>query len=74
MAKKTSTPIATSEPSKLKNKERSSAKKPSAVPDGKKPKVKEELPVTEGIKGEMVSGRHETDEKVDVSIEQKLVA
>lgn len=73
MAKKTSDPIATSEPSKLKKKETSKAK--NVV---KKETVKKELKEEVVAKGAPVAmakpKREQPDEKLEFSNEQKLVA
>ncbi|MBC8359067.1 MAG: hypothetical protein H8E54_08995 [Candidatus Aminicenantes bacterium] len=73
MAKKTSKPIATSEPSKLKKKEspkaKSESKKVVKKEESKEEVIVKESPVTEGK-----SKKEQSDEKLEFSNEQKLVA
>jgi len=73
MAKKTSDPIATSEPSKLKKKE---APKPKSVAKKVTPKeeAKEEVKVKQSSVAEAKQKREPSDEKLEFSNEQKLVA
>ena len=87
MAKKTSNPIATSEPSKLKKLEETSTKKGTEKAKEKIPEkskeVKKRVPVTK-VKAEkkevkrttpgQVVENKESEEKVDATIEQRLIA
>ncbi|MBE0648991.1 MAG: hypothetical protein IH596_14565 [Bacteroidales bacterium] len=73
MAKKTSDPIATSEPSKLKKKEPSKPKI-SAKKEIKKEAPKKEVVVKEPPVIEVKQKREQPDEKLEFSNEQKLVA
>lgn len=73
MAKKTSDPIATSEPSKLKKKEAPKAKSP-AKKETKKDGKKEEVAGKEPVVVESKPKREQPDEKLEFSNEQKLVA
>jgi len=73
MAKKTSNPVATSEPSKLKKKEEPKPKKVTkkeTVKEG----AKEEIIVKEPVATESKTKKEQADEKLEFSNEQKLVA
>lgn len=73
MAKKTSNPIATSEPSKLKKKEDPKPKK-VAKKETVKEGAKEEIIVKEPVPTESKMKKEQVDEKLEFSNEQKLVA
>lgn len=73
MAKKTSNPIATSEPSKLKKKEETKTKN-AAKKETRKKTPEDEIVVKEPSVPEAKVKREQPDEKLEFSNEQKLVA